>query len=262
MRLALTRTEAFLSLACAALLALALFGPALAQPPHAHDFADQRSLWGIPQALDVLSNLPFAIAGLLGLSLLHALPAGALPAAQRACARLFFLGLLVTAAGSSWYHLAPDDAGLVVDRAAMGVAFAGLLGLLAAGRVSERAGRALAGALLVLAPAAAVAWYASGNVLPWAVVQFGGILLMLLALACGPSSADGLPVRWSLLLMAYALAKLFEANDHAIYMATGELFSGHTLKHVAAACTAWPVIAALAARTRRHNGRHPAVHAA
>ncbi|HEY0823607.1 MAG TPA: hypothetical protein VGD76_07450 [Ramlibacter sp.] len=261
MHLAPTRTEASLLIALGLLFALAVFGPALAQPPHAHDFADTRSLWGIPHALDVLSNLPFAIGGWLGLSALRRAPAGSVPAAERRCAQLFFGGLLVTAAGSAWYHWAPDDLGLAVDRIAMGVAFAGLLGLVAATGVSGRAGLGLAGALLLLAPAAVLAWLFTGNVLPWAFVQFGGIALVVLALTL-PARGDGLQVRWSLVLLAYAVAKLFEAQDHGIYEASAQLLSGHTLKHVTAAFAAWPVISAVAARVQRQNGPDPVVHAA
>ena len=248
----LTRNEWLLALAGGALLLVALFAPALAQPPHAHDFADQRAWWGLPHALDVLSNLPFAIASVLGLRALHRLPAAALPKAQRACARLFFAGLLVVAVGSSWYHWAPDDLGLAIDRGAMSVAFAGLLGLLVAGLVRERAGAATAAALLVLAPASVAAWFATGNVLPWAVVQFGGMPLLLLA-ALVPSRPGTLAVRWSLVLLAYALAKLFEANDLVLFAAGGELLSGHSLKHVVAALAAWPVIHALASAGRGQN---------
>lgn len=251
MRLSLTRPEWNLLLACAALLVAALFGPHLAQPPHAHDFADQRTLAGIPCALDVLSNLAFALAGALGLFFVGRVPASALEATQRACARLFFIGLLVTAAASSWYHLAPDDLGLAIDRAAMGIAFAGLLALLAATRVSARAAVALAAALLVLAPASVLAWFHTGNVLSWALVQFGGMAVLLLVLATAPALPAALPVRWSLVLLAYAVAKLFEVNDHALHAATGELLSGHTVKHVVAAFAARPVIAAVAARAGR-----------
>ena len=53
-----------------------------------------------------------------------------------------------------------------------------------------------------------------------------------------------------------------EANDPAILQATGELLSGHTLKHVVAAFAAWPVIAGLSALAQRQNGAQPAVHAA
>jgi hypothetical protein len=144
----------------------------------------------------------------------------------------------------------------------MAIAFAGLLGLLATGRVSERAGATLAAAVLLLGPVAVLVWFLSGNVLPWAVVQFGGIVLVLLILTLRRARSEALPARWSLVLLAYAVAKLFEVNDHALYEASGQLLSGHTLKHVAAACAAWPVIAALAARAERQNGRQAAARAA
>jgi hypothetical protein len=244
------------------LLLAALLGPHVAQPAHAHDFADQRALWGIPCALDVLSNLPFAIAGVLGLFFLSRVPQAALDRTQRLCSGLFFVGLLVTAFGSSWYHLSPNDAGLAIDRAAMSVAFAGLLALLAATRVSARAGVALAATLMVLAPVSVLAWFHTGNVLAWALVQFGGMAVLLLVLTTTRVLPGALPVRWTLVLLAYAIAKLFEVNDHAIYAATGELLSGHTLKHAVAAFAAWPVIAAIAARAERQNDPRPAARVA
>lgn len=254
MVLPMSAHERLLLLACTALLSLAVALPPMAQPAHLHDFADQRLLWGIPCAFDVLSNLPFAIAGVLGLLALRRLPADGVPPPQRAAAALFFAGLLVTAAGSAWYHLSPDDPGLAIDRAAMAVAFAGLLGLLAATRVSDRAGWGLSCALLVLGPASAWTWYASGNVVPWAVVQFGGIALVLLVLAVTRPLPGALHVRWAMVLLAYGAAKLLEVNDLPVFEASGELLSGHTLKHVVAAFAAWPVIAAVAARRQRQNG--------
>jgi hypothetical protein len=56
--------------------------------------------------------------------------------------------------------------------------------------------------------------------------------------------------------MVYAAAKVFELNDHEIYHWTGQLVSGHTLKHLVAALAAWPVIAAIFAL--RHTGEYPA----
>lgn len=262
MRLPLTRPETVLLLASAALLALAVFGPAVPNPAHAHDFADRRLLWGVPNALDVLSNIGFLVGGAWGLWALRNAPRGPLYAVQRACAALFFAGLVVTAAGSSWYHLVPNDTGLAIDRASMSVAFAGLLALLAAARVSDRAGIAMAVGLLLLGPASVFAWWSTGNVLPWAVVQFGGMALVLLVLAFGADHLGTLRVRWGWVLLAYALAKLAEMNDQAILAATGELFSGHTLKHLVAAFAAWPVIAALAAHGQRQNGRATAAQAA
>lgn len=248
------KAERLLLVAGGALLLLALFGPLLPDRVHAHLFADQRTLWGVPHALDVLSNLPFALAGLAGLCALRRVHVMELSGVQRRCAALFFIGLVGVAFGSSWYHLHPDDLGLAVDRAAMALAFAGLLGLAVAAHVSDRAGRLVARALLVLGPASALAWYFTGNVLPWAVVQFGG-MAVLLALAATHPRAGELAVRWWLVLAAYGAAKLFEAADHVVYEATGQLLAGHSLKHLAAAGAAWPVIAALRALGDGQNAR-------
>jgi hypothetical protein len=244
-----SKREIQLLLAAVGLLAAALFGPALPQPEHFGHFADQRVLWGLPFAMDVLSNLPFALAGLMGIWCLARLPSSALGSVERLMAALFFAGLIVTACASSWYHLRPDDMGLAVDRYGMSVAFAGLLGLAAAGRVSGRAGVAAGVAVLLLAPASVQAWLASGNILPWALVQFGGmgLILWLFVLRSGPGALE---IRWGLVILAYAAAKLLETNDHAIYELTVQLVSGHTLKHLTAALAALPVVSAVRALGR------------
>ena len=247
----LSRAEAGLLLGMAALLALALFGPVLPASAHQHTLADQRALWGIPCALDVLSNLPFAIAGLWGLVTLRRVAPGMLDAPSRALASLFFAGLVCTAAGSALYHWQPQDAGLLWDRLGMVLPFAGLLGLAGASRVSARAGAAAAGTVLLAGPLAVLWWSHSGNLLPWAVVQLGGMLVVL-ALACLPRRDGALALHLGAVMALYAMAKLFEAADHAVFEATGQAVSGHSLKHVLAAAAAWPVLAALAAL--RHSG--------
>lgn len=242
----LSRTEALLSLAGLALALLAVFAPPLAQPAHYHHFADQRSWLGIPCALDVLSNLPFALFGLLGLRALGRVPDLALARPQRQLAALFFAGLLLTALGSAWYHWQPDDAGLAVDRLGMTVAFAGLLGLGVASRLRERAGLVLAPAVLLLGAAGVAVWAVAGNLLPWALLQGGGMAL-LLALAVLPSLPGALRVRWGAVIALYALAKGLELADQAVFEFSAQRVAGHSLKHVVAAAAAWPVVSALRA---------------
>jgi hypothetical protein len=73
-----------------------------------------------------------------------------------------------------------------------------------------------------------------------------------------PAQVRALPVRWALLIAIYALAKLLELGDHAVFEWTGHLVSGHSLKHAVAACAAWPVVTALlAARKFRAESRAP-----
>ncbi|HSV46354.1 MAG TPA: hypothetical protein VLJ58_11240 [Ramlibacter sp.] len=239
----LTVPEASLALACAVLALAAAFGAPLAQPAAYHQLADQRELLGLPFAMDVLSNLPFLLAGLAGLWLLRGRPGLLAGRPERKLATLFFAGLACTAAGSAFYHWQPDDAGLVVDRLAMVLPFAGLLGLAAAG-ISSRAGIAVSAGVLLAGPVAVGLWAASGNLLPWAMLQAGGMVLVA-CLACAGTRPGALAVRWWPVLLAYALAKLLELGDQAVFEATAGWVSGHSLKHVVAALAAWPVLAAL-----------------
>lgn len=250
MRLKLEKREVWLLAAVLGLLAVALLGPHLAQSIHHHDFADRRG-W---------AQLPFALWGVLGLGAVgvwvkRGLPDGSARLnAQHGLAAVFFAGLLLTAAASSWYHLRPDDAGLAIDRLGMVVAFAGLLGLAVAGRVSHRAGLALACAVLGFGTVSVGVWSVSGNVLPWAVLQFGGMALVLVLASLPPLAAasGALAVRWGGVILIYALAKLLELADHEVYAWTSQLVSGHSLKHVVASCAAWPVMVAL-----QNQGRIP-----
>lgn len=253
MNLELSSRERRLICGCAALALLAILGPAVAPPPFG-DFVDVRAWGGIANAGDVLSNLFFLAAGLAGLVAVARVPSGTIAKAERAMAVVFFSGLVATSACSAWFHLAPDDARLALDRGGMALAFAGMLGLVTAGRVSARAGFVLACVVLVAAPWTIHA-ASSGDVLPWAVVQFGGMVI-LGALAFARPRAGALAVRWFAVIAIYAVAKVCESFDGAIFELTAQAISGHSLKHVVASFAAVPVIAALSGlEVRGQNGR-------
>lgn len=216
---------------------------------HGHPFVDARLLWGIPNAIDVLSNAPIALAGLIGLLTLRG---RLLPDATRAALRVFFIGLLFTGAGSAWYHWAPDAAGLVADRLGMAVTFAGALALAVVERVGQASARPTLMVALMAAALSAALPFTHGNVLPWAVVQFGGVALIVWAARQVPVPG-AIGVRIGVLIAWYALAKALELGDATVFHATGELVSGHSLKHLAAALAAWPVLAALRTQALRQN---------
>ena len=225
-----------ISLAIVTLLLLAAipFLPHVPQDAQYHRFADTRTLFGIANAMDTVSNLAFIGVGLTGVWLLLS---GRLPPATSAAgatAGLFFIGLVATGLGSGWYHARtpPDDAGLAIDRYGMVIAFAGVLGLAAAHKVSERAGWSMGWVALVAGPAAVWWWTRHGNLAPYAVMQFGGMLVLVMILFWR-SESEG--PNWGLLVGCYALAKVLEAADAQIFHLTAQIVSGHTLKHLAAA---------------------------
>lgn len=240
------------ALACAGILAL----PPIAQDPAYHRMADERSLLGMPNALNVLSNLPFGAVGLLGLATVFGRGVGRAeplvgPGAARSYAVLF-AGVALTMVGSAYYHLAPDDARLVWDRLPMTVAFVGLVAAMLAERVSPRLGRLVLGPLLVLGVGSVAYWCWSevrgaGDLRPYVLVQFGSLLVVVLLLVLYPARYPGTGYLVAGLGL-YAGAKLLEVADAKIY-ALGQVVSGHTLKHLVAAGGVACVVAMLRARS-------------
>lgn len=259
-----SRRERTLGGVFAVLVLVAMVCPALAGPEPVSAFADARSWHQLPNAMDVLSNLAFLAVGLLGLWRLRQLHRpdrldGPEPCLGHnlACAGLFFAGLVTTTVGSVLYHLQPDVLRLAGDRAGMTLAFAGLIGFSVCERVSQRTGWAAAWLTLAGGLLAVAVWLATGNVVPWATLQFGGMALVLVLALTKPlpegAGAVGLKLGW--IIFWYALAKLFELSDHAIYEITQHLVSGHSLKHLTAALAGLPVLQALHV-LRRQSLRH------
>lgn len=242
------RRIALLALLSAAALAAALLAPPIAQPLAYHAFADARTLIGVPNALDVLSNAGFLVAGLYGLVVLRA--AGA---AERAAYAVFFAGTVLTAFGSAWYHLAPDNARLVWDRLPMTLGFAGLASAVFGERLDARLGRVALPVLLVLGLASVLYWDAteragSGNVVPYAIFQGWTMLAVGIALLAARDPRHSHGAAWWWVVALYAGAKIAEALDGAIF-GLGQIVSGHTLKHLLAAAAVLAVAEVLRRRT-------------
>lgn len=216
---------------------------------HGHPFVDARGWLGIPNALDVLSNLPLVLFGLTGLIASMGRTGRSWSEATRPALGAFFGGLMLTGLCSAIYHWAPDIQGLVLDRLGMAVTFAGALALAASERIGAASVRPLLLMAATLGALSATMPLTHGNPIPWVVVQFGGMVL-LLWLSIQRPQLGALGVRFAVLLALYALAKLLESADAWIFHVSSELVSGHSLKHLVAALAAWPVLHAM-----RQNAR-------
>jgi Ceramidase len=212
----------FLGVTIASLAALLLLPP-IPQDQNYHQFADQRTLLGIPNFWNVVSNLPMIAVGAVGLRRFLRDPARF----------MLFFGIFATGFGSFYYHWNPTDASLFWDRLPMTLAFSAILATAVEERVSETAGRILLWPLLAIGIFSLLLWRWTDDLRLYAWVQFFPALGLLLLFVLFPSKHAG-TFYWAIAAALYALAKLFEFYDHAIY-SVGEILSGHTLKHFAAA---------------------------
>jgi hypothetical protein len=211
-------------------LAGVLHGP-VGQLANYHAFADHTVLFGIPHACDVLSNLGFALVALWGLHRINNRP----PRHGDAGYRLFLFGLLLTALGSTHYHLAPDDARLVWDRVPIALACAGLLAGFR-GDFFRRDATLAALGLGSLAIASVAWWRLTGDLRPYLLFQIAPIVLIPLWQWIGKAAAGERRAAAAGLAL-YAIAKWAELNDHEIATIAAPL-TGHTLKHLLATAAA------------------------
>jgi len=243
----------FLLIATAVVIAvIALLLPPLPQPQAYHNFADHRAWLGIPNFGDVASNLPFAVIGLCGLILLF------IPSAvrfsdprERWLYVVMFAGLILTAFGSAYYHLAPGNARLVWDRIPIMIVFMALLAAVIAERLSVNAGLWLFPVLQAAGVGSVLLWRAGelnghGDLRFYAAVQVYAILILLLVLLLPPSYTRGSD--FAVVVGLYVLAKILEEADRQVF-ALGHVVSGHTLKHLAAATAGYWILRMLQKRT-------------
>ncbi|MGE5469041.1 MAG: alkaline phytoceramidase [Ignavibacteria bacterium] len=243
----MTRTSQLLPTAVTGvLIAGALIHGPIAQLPHYHDFADQTTRFGILHFYDVASNLGFLLVALWGYASLGRHRAGPDLANGWGGYRLFLLGLLLTGVGSSYYHLAPDNARLVWDRLPIALACGGLLAGVW-GDTQGRDSRQVAAALALVAVCSVAWWYftelaGDGDLRPYLLLQALPFLLIPL---WQWQYASGKCDRWyfGFALILYAAAKWAELNDHDIGAVVG--MTGHTLKHLLATLACASIVGGL-----------------
>jgi hypothetical protein len=222
---------AVLAVLAAVSLAILALVPKIPQDQAYHLFADHRTLVGIPNFWNVVSNIPFIVVGGLGLARFR----------NDAATIVLFFGFFLTGIGSAYYHWDPNDGTLFWDRLPMTISFAAIFSLVVKERIGARIGGILLWPMLVLGAAGLLVWLWTDDLRLYFWTQFfPGVALMAL-FALYPARYTCAHY-WLIAVGLYALAKVFEFTDYPIY-SLGHLLSGHTLKHFSAAAACFIILA-------------------
>ena len=235
--------QALVVLSVVAPLLLLFSKPRIPQPQEYFDFADQRALLGIPNFLDVATNLAFLVVGIAGLTLCLKNRWGGMRPAWIA----LFVGVASVGLGSGYFHWYPSDDTLVWDRVPMTVGFTGFFVAVLGEYVSVRLGRLLLVPALFLGAASVLYWYGFDDLRLYLWVQGMPLLaipVVMLLFRSGYSHQGFIVAA----LGCYGLAKVAEVGDQAIFAFTQRLVSGHSLKHLLAALGCYALVATLKSR--------------
>ena len=218
-----------------------------------HAFVDRRTILGIPNFGDVVSNVAFLVVGVIGLVVVARMPDSRFVDARERWPWLsLFAGVTLVALGSAYYHLAPDGDRLVWDRLPITIVFMSFFAAVVAERVSVRLGTWALAVLLPLGVITVWYWASTGDLRPYMMVQLAPMLLV-------PLLVLGYPARYTrggdvlIVLAFYIVAKVAEYLDRQIF-AVGGAVSGHALKHIIAGLGLYAVVVML----RRRRALTPA----
>ncbi|XP_026405567.1 uncharacterized protein LOC113300578 isoform X1 [Papaver somniferum] len=129
-----------------------LLAPKIPHSPNHHRFSDMRNFLGVPNTLNVITNFPFLIVGVLGFVI--CLQGSIFVISLRGEVwgwAFFYAGIVGIAFGSAYYHLKPDDDRVVFDRLPMMIVYTSLLSIFVVEKVGERIGVTCLCSVLMLA---------------------------------------------------------------------------------------------------------------
>ncbi|WJX35361.1 hypothetical protein P8452_23364 [Trifolium repens] len=213
-------------------MCLILFTPSIPRSPDQHQFADVRNLLGVPNTLNVMTNFPFLVVGVLGF--VFALDGSFFNISSQGEVWgwvLFYGGMIGVAFGSTYYHLKPDNHRVIWDTLPMMVAFSSLLSCLIFERFGQRSGLSSMFALLVSAILCVLHERIYND------IRFCMMFQLILPLAI-PAIAFMYRSKythsgyWFLSTGIYLLAKIEGAGDKKIYRVNHYFITGHSLEHL------------------------------
>ena len=228
----------FLIVLSAILIAAVLSIDPIAQDPSYHAFADTRTLLGVLNFWNVMSNIPFLLVGGAGVYYSRSQNRPGMAPDLHFAYLVFFAGIFLTGFGSAYYHYAPGNETLVWDRLPMTLGFMGLVTIIVGEHISLPTAKRMLIPLLIVGAFSVIYWgiteaRGAGDLRPYAIVQFLPMLLIPIILLMYRSIYDNVNFLWVVIVL-YAFSKVFEYFDFATYE-IGHLISGHSIKHVVAA---------------------------
>ena len=216
------------SIAIFSLLFIFLLKP-IPQDLSYHNFADMRTIFGISNFFDVISNLPFFIVGFVGCCTV--IKYWGLP--QSWSWLVLFLAVLSVSLGSAYYHLIPENNTLTWDRLPMAIGFMALLVIVLTDYINENLEKWLLLPMCSLGVFSVAYWHLTDDLRIYAWVQFASMTLILITILVYKQTY--LSTKYLLFsFLFYILSKFAEHFDKFIYEVTSEILSGHTIKHLLA----------------------------
>ena len=246
---------AILIVAAIAVVVATAVQPPIHQPASYHRFADHRSWLGIPNFMDVVSNLGLLIGGAMGVAFLLSSKSRRgwrfTDPRERWLYLVVFIGVILTCFGSIYYHWNPNNETLVWDRLPMTLIFTSLLAAIVAQRISVQGALFMEVFLVPIGLCTVIYWaigatHGGGDLRYYLLVQILPIFGIPLILAFFAPRYTG-NKNLGYVLLFYVLAKICELLDRQIY-AAGHLISGHTWKHIFSAVAAYYLVRMLKTR--------------
>lgn len=202
-----------------------------------HSFSDERTYLGVPNALNVLSNVPLFLVGIFGLMALRSksLNSANIAKSNSMAYWSLFSGVTLVSLGSGYYHLWPGNTTLIWDRLPMTVAFMSLFSIVISEFISEHMGRLLHLPLLSIGMVSVLYWgltesQGAGDLRPYVMVQFFPMIASPVILLSFKSKFNQVSCYW-VLFFSYVLAKIFEYLDSQTHHFL-VFISGHGIKHI------------------------------
>lgn len=237
-----SKKNLLLCIFCSLVLILSVYlFPPIPQYQDYHQFADNRTFLGIPNFMEVVTNLPFLILAILGLSFLSCKENREKifkNQLEQIPYWLLFVSIGLIAFGSGYYHFYPNDSTLVWDRLPMTFFFMAYFSTFIIERIHVKAGLVLLTPLIGFGIFSVLYWSmtqnnGNGDLRPYIIVQYCTMLIILLISFLFPSQYNE---KWSGLqvIAIYGISKAFEMTDGLVLQLSG-VVSGHSVKHLLAA---------------------------